>query len=261
MSPPIITLTTDFGTRDGYVGAMKGVILSICPEAHLVDITHELAPGNIQAGALTLRTSCPWFPPYAVHVAVVDPGVGTSRKPVVIQTQGGTFVGPDNGLFSLILQSFPEFQAFHLDRPHCFLPEVSATFHGRDVFASAAAHLASGTSPGDMGSLLENPVRFPLPRIETEPGKISGRVLHVDHFGNLVTNIPRQSLPLHIPPELLRVRCEDRLLHGIRRTYGDVRPGAPLALIGSSDFVEISVNQGRASDFAEAGSSVEIIWD
>jgi S-adenosylmethionine hydrolase len=188
---PIITLTTDFGVADGYVGTMKGVILGIVPDARLVDISHEITPQNVRQAAYVLYTAYPFFPLYTVHLAVVDPGVGGTRRPIALRTPVGYFVGPDNGILSYVMACEPVEALVELADPRYRLPHVSHTFHGRDVFAPAAAHLAAGIPIAALGPPVADPVTFPPPRLEVGPDGITGEVLHADRFGNVITSIGR----------------------------------------------------------------------
>jgi S-adenosylmethionine hydrolase len=190
----IITLTTDFGTRDGYVGAMKGVILGVAPTASVVDISHEISPQDVAEGAFVLASACPCFPPATIHVAVVDPGVGTERRGVLIETERYVLIGPDNGLFSGVLAVDPLVRAVSLENPSLMRPDVSATFHGRDVFAPAAAHIARGVPVAEFGPEVASPVELNLWRAESTSGCVTGRVVHIDGFGNCVTNIGRAAV-------------------------------------------------------------------
>ena len=196
MSRPVITLTTDFGQTDGYVGAMKGVILSICPDTVLVDISHQIRPQAVEQAAYVLSTAAAYFPPGTVHLVVVDPGVGSVRRPIAVHTAQSTYVGPDNGVICLALNQDPARQAVHLTESSYRLSPASATFHGRDIFAPAAAHLACGTALDDLGEalplskLVELPTRAPQPQ---PGGGWRCAILHVDRFGNLITNFRIQS--------------------------------------------------------------------
>ena len=188
---PIVTLTTDFGTRDGFVGALKGVVWSICPEAQIADITHEIAPQNIREGAMALWRAYPFFPGGTVHVAVVDPGVGTTRRPIAARLGEHVFVGPDNGLFTPIYEDASRLgrgvEIVHLTNPRYFLPKVSRTFHGRDIFSPVAAHLARGVPFADLGPPVTDPVRIPIFRAERTAGGWKAHISVVDIFGNLTT--------------------------------------------------------------------------
>jgi S-adenosylmethionine hydrolase len=185
----ILTLLTDFGTEDEYVGVMKGIILSIAPDVRLVDLSHQVPPQDIRRAAFLLMNAVPYFPPDTVHLAVVDPGVGTARRPVAVRTPAGTFVGPDNGLFSWVLERVPEWTAVEIREPAYQLPLASSTFQGRDIFAPVAAHLAAGVPLEKLGPRVEDPVWLPPPRLEISDFVAEGEVLYADRFGNLVTSI------------------------------------------------------------------------
>lgn len=240
---PIVTLTTDFGTKDGYVGAMKGVLLSICPELTIVDITHEVPPQDVREGAFCLSEVVPFFPPKTLHIAVVDPGVGSARRGVAIETDHGIFVGPDNGIFSPCLRVTTVRRAVELREPSFRRPEVSRTFHGRDVFAPAAAHLARGVPLTDLGPLVDDLVPLPLREPVLAPGFADGEVVHVDRFGNLVTNIAAGE----IPHPVRAVELGFLEIRGITSSYADVEPGSYVALVGSRGFLEIAVRDGSAA--------------
>ena len=261
----IITLTTDFGTADGYVGVMKGVLLSIAPEARLVDLSHAIPAQDVRCAAYVLYTAVPFFPDGTVHLAVVDPGVGTERRPVAIHTPKGTFVGPDNGLFTYVLAEAEEWQAVELTSSAHRLLRVSDTFHGRDLFAPAAAHLAAGAALADLGPPVTNPVLLPLPRLTVSQGRAEGEVWHADRFGNLVTSVGwlrwereqlmltpvfrRQSSPeAQFLASSAEVEIAGQRLEGVHRTYGMVQVGQPVALVGSEGFLEIAVRQGNAAE-------------
>lgn len=244
----IITLTTDFGTRDAYVAEMKGVILEIAAAAgrpiHLVDVTHDVAAHDVTEGALALDAAAPYFPAGSIHLAVVDPGVGTDRRGLVVQTDRALLVGPDNGLFTPFLDGSTAWHAWELRAPEYRLASVSRTFHGRDVFAPAAAHLASGVAPERLGPRILDPVRLSWPTVRAVAGAVAGAVLHVDRFGNLVTSIRAETLE-----ELgraARIRLGGRPLPLVG-TYGDLEPGQAGALIGSSGRLEVAVREGSAA--------------
>jgi S-adenosylmethionine hydrolase len=245
MSQPIITLTTDFGQTDSYVGAMKGAILSICPRAALVDISHEIRPQSVQQAAYVLSTATPYFPAGAVHLVVVDPGVGTGRRPVVVQTERALYVAPDNGVLELVLNQEPAQRAVHLTEPRYRLPQVSATFHGRDIFAPAAAYLACGTTPDQMGESISPTELVPLelPEPQAEPGgQWKGMILHIDHFGNLITNIRIANAESPIS-----IVAGGRRIEALSYTFGDVDAGELMAYVGSSGHLEIAIRDGNAA--------------
>ena len=250
MNPfPIITLTTDFGLTDPYVGIMKGVILSINPQVNIIDISHAIGAGNIAGGATVLKEACSWFPEGTIHMGVIDPGVGGDRRPLLIQTRKYFLVGPDNGLFTPFINSDDLISAIHLDQSRFFLPDVSSTFHGRDIFAPVAAHLSAGTDPAEMGTPVKDPVQERMPALNLNKDTLTGEIIHVDHFGNLITNIQKQALDRFLKGKKAGIQIRELKIQGIQHTYSTVKPGTPLALIGSSGVLEISVNMGRACDF------------
>lgn len=246
----LVTLTTDFGTRDGYVGAMKGVLLSIAPQLGIHDLAHHVEPQSIEHGATVLRSACPWFPAGTVHVGVVDPGVGTERAPVVILAGGHAFVGPDNGLFGPVVARLDGAQAAYRIERHGslarYLPRHrSSTFDGRDLFSPVAAVLASGLVPpsavGGAHALVQLPGTEPV----SVPGGIEGQIAYYDHFGNAITNVTVQHLA-DLGAGARVVRLPGDLRAPLRETYGDAAPGEVLAVIGSEGFVEIAVRDGSA---------------
>jgi S-adenosyl-L-methionine hydrolase (adenosine-forming) len=258
MARPIIALLTDFGLRDHYVAAMKGVVLGICPDATLLDITHDVPPQDILAGALELEAVVGYLPAQTTILAVVDPGVGSSRRGVAIETANLRFAGPDNGLFSLALKEAGESRAFELTNPRFARETVSRTFEGRDRFAPAAAWLASGTPIEAFGPAVADLVRLTVPRPRSTEHDIEGVVLRVDHFGNLVTNIAANDLAsvsgaasIHVAGAVI-----DRLSH----TYAERASGALCALVGSTGRLEISVSGGNAAALlgASRGTPVHV---
>jgi len=248
LNPGIITLTTDFGTEDSYVGVMKGVILTIRPDATIVDISHQVKPGAILDAAIMIRGVYSFFPKGTVHVVVVDPGVGSERRPVLITAGGHFFVGPDNGTFQPIIEAHPENEIIHLKNDRFFLPKPSSTFHGRDLFAPVAAHLLSGIVPLEMGSPIYDPKHLEIPSVHRQGTSLHGQVVHIDHFGNLITNIHSSEMDSFSKTEDLVIEVGGLSVRGVKQTYSDVPEGDFLALMGSSDFLEIAVNSGRASD-------------
>jgi S-adenosylmethionine hydrolase len=241
MPRPIVTLTTDYGDEGYYVGVLRGVLLSQCPDAVLVDITHRIAPYSPLEGSFVLAQAVPAFPRGTVHLAVVDPGVGGLRKPLVVEQDGSFLVGPDNGLFTPFFRGGEKL--YVLD-PEAAPGELSATFHGRDLFAPAAARLARGESPEAFARPTHQAVRLSWPRPRREGGGIAGQVLTLDRFGNLISNIHRGELA-----ELgdrVDVRVGTSRIPGLSRTYQDGAVGDALALVGSSGFLEIAVVQGNA---------------
>ena len=246
MPSGIITLLTDFGLEDPYVGIMKGIILGLNPEAVIVDLTHQIKRGDVAQAAHVLQQSCSFFPKGAIHVAVVDPGVGTSRRPMTVKSGGQFFVGPDNGLFWPIIMADPEALIIHLTNETFFLAKISHTFHGRDIFAPVAAHLSMGTDPLKMGNLMGNPVSIPDNRPTWEGDTLLGRITGVDHFGNVITNIHREDLVAFLGNSQMVIRVKEERIKGILKTYADGANGELFALLGSTDHLEIAVNSGRA---------------
>jgi len=257
---PLATLLTDFGLSDPYVAAVKGAILSICPQANLVDISHQIAPGDVLAAAFVLAHSAPQFPPGTLHVVVVDPGVGTDRRILVGRFAGQNFLFPDNGVITLIAQTLP-MEALHSVRNTQFVPPggVSATFHGRDIFAPVAGHILNGLEIHHLGPQPDTykTLQIPAPRLEGQ--EIIGQVLYVDHFGNLISNIPWDLLlQTFAAPDAVGVSCGGRDVGMLRGTYGHQQAGEPLALVNSMSLVEVAVNTGRACDVLGAGVGSEV---
>ncbi|HPH95797.1 MAG TPA: SAM-dependent chlorinase/fluorinase [Anaerolineaceae bacterium] len=256
-----ITLLTDFGVRDGYAGVLKGVIWKIAPEAQIADITHAISPQNILEGAMALDKTVPFFPAGTIHVAVVDPGVGTKRESVAARLGDAIVVGPDNGLFSLLLERAENLgqpvEVVKLDKPAFWLPDVSHVFHGRDIFAPVAAHLANGVSLKEIGSPHSGLARLEIPKPEQTDCGIRGQIMVVDHFGNLISNIPIDTLAGKGEPI---VQCHGRELRGIKRTFGEVAAGDLAVISGTMGELEIVVNQGSAAEIlgAKVGDPVEV---
>jgi S-adenosylmethionine hydrolase len=232
-----ITLLTDFGTADYFVGAMKGVILSINPQAVIVDITHEIPAQDVAAGAFTLLAAYDAFPAGTIHVAVVDPGVGSARRPIVVSAGEYLFVGPDNGLFTYIFDRHSSFEAFHISEKKYFHHSVSNTFHGRDIFAPVAAALSTGVDPSSLGPRISDPVRLSTPA--------GPQIIHIDRFGNLITNITRDQFR---PGTKLVVN--GTVISAFRNFFGENvgRADEPFAIWGSAGFLEIAVNGGSAAE-------------
>lgn len=269
MPAPIITLTTDFGLSDPYVASLKGVILSINPEATIVDIAHSVRPQRIDQGAFILASAYPYFPPGTIHVAVVDPGVGSERQAIALSTPAGTFVGPDNGILSAALPEearepacqgpapvpLPAGAAAHLladDRFH--RRPVSATFHGRDIFAPVAAHLSLGLPMDELGPQIPEIVTLPPFRATPQPdGSLAGRVIHIDHFGNLVTDVRAEQLA----KAPLLIEIGRRRIQGLSPTYGQRR--GLRAVIGSMGFLEIALTGGSAAAGLKADIGLSVV--
>ena len=248
MLHPIITLTSDFELKDPYVAEMKAVILNINPEATIVDITHEIEKFNIRMGAFVLASAVPYFPKGAVHVAVVDPGVGTRRRALLVQTPQGFLMGPDNGILALAARRQGVKSVHEITNSKFMLPSISRTFHGRDLFAPAAAHLANGTPPAKFGPRISKIVSPQFAEIVKKKDTLVGEVIHVDGFGNIITNIGKKNLePLDIK-NMVKVRLgTTELKLKFCKAYAEVGIGNPLAIVGSHDFLEIALNQGNAA--------------
>jgi len=263
MKPPcgVITLTTDFGVQDSYVGTMKGVILGIHPQARIIDITHQVTPQDTLEASLILENAYPYFPPGTVHVAVVDPGVGSSRRPIVVVTPDHLFVGPDNGTFTRIFEAHEIEGVFEITNDSFMLANVSHTFHGRDVFAPAAAHLASGRTPEEVGPRVTDPRQSEIPVPRIYPDQICGEVIYIDNFGNVITNISRKQCDAAVGDHAMRIRINGKVIRTIHRTYQDSEPGAALALFGSNELLEIAVAGGRADRRIGAGKGDTVIVD
>ena len=274
MNSPIITLTTDFGGQDAYVAAMKGVILGINPGVSLVDVSHSVPPQDVAHGAFVLGTSYPFFPPGSIHIAVVDPGVGTSRRAILLSTPDAWFLAPDNGLLTYVLRARgatgtgqEEFlaplevpvpstcTAFALTNPDFWRHPVSQTFHGRDIFAPVAAHLSKGGSPEEMGERVDGLVCLNLTDPVEKEGALEGRIIHIDRFGNLVSNIPADRLPAGA----VRIEVAGRMIQGISPSY--VLGEELLAIVGSHGYLEVSVKNGSAQAMlgAKVGQMVEVV--
>jgi hypothetical protein len=260
--PAIITLTTDFGEGSRYVAAMKGVMLSINPAARLIDSSHSVPPQDVRAGAIALAESAPFFPPGTIHVAVVDPGVGTARRIVYARIGAQQFIAPDNGLLSRLAAKERPSKIVSLDEPRFWLPRVSTTFHGRDIMAPVAARLSLGLSPDELGRPLDSLTSLPWPEAEQVANQITGEVIEVDSFGNLVTNISREMLAGVPTGETVTVACDEHVTQGIFKTYCDQPPMTLIALVGSGDQLELAIVDENASIMlgVTVGSPVVISW-
>ncbi|GIV98347.1 MAG: hypothetical protein KatS3mg057_3004 [Herpetosiphonaceae bacterium] len=257
----LITLTTDFGTQDSYVAIMKGVILSILPHVRLVDYSHEIAPQNIMQAAYLLQIGYGYFPQGTVHLIVVDPGVGSKRRAIAVATPEAAFVAPDNGVLSLIWYDAVErwgrdrITAVELTEPRFWRPLVSATFHGRDIFAPVAAHLASGVSINEFGPQIDQIVLNDKVCPSIQPsGDLIARIIHVDRFGNCITNVTLDDLRAAGVGERLSVFILDQQISGLYRTYSDGPVGSPMALIGSGGYLELAVRNGHAAQMLGVGT-------
>jgi hypothetical protein len=259
LARPIITLTTDYGTNDHLVGVMKGVVLTINPEAAIVDITHSILPHDILDGALAIGQAYKYFPPRTIHVVVVDPGVGTSRRPILVAGDTHYFVAPDNGVLSVIYDQSETIHAWHITSEHYFLQPLSNTFHGRDIFAPVAAWLSKSWQTGSFGEEITDYVRFSVPKPKTAGTGVKGVVLRVDNFGNLVTNITPADVPALIAPDAkFTIRTGNGEVKKMAQTYSLGTAGEPFGIIGSSGYIEISVNKGNAARTLGAARGAEV---
>jgi S-adenosylmethionine hydrolase len=255
---PIITLTSDFGTAGHLVGAMKGVILSINPAARIVDINHHVTPFDILDGSLTIANTSRYFPPRTIHVVIVDPGVGTQRRPLLVIGQKQYFIAPDNGVLSLILER-EACVVRHITAEHYFLHPVSPTFHGRDIFAPTAASLSKGWQAEAFGEEITDYVRFTMPKAKAAGQSIKGVVLHIDAFGNLMTNLTAEDVPeAAVASGTIRLSINGKDIQKLGRTFASGTPGEPIALFGSAGFLEIAVNRGNAARTLGAGRGTEV---
>lgn len=253
----LITLLTDFGTADYFVGAMKGAILSVSPRAQIIDITHEIPPQDIRAAAFTLLAAYPSFPSRTIHVAVVDPGVGSSRRPILVVAGEQFFVGPDNGVFGYVYEREANHQVYHLNREQFFHSSVSATFHGRDVFAPVAGALAEGVGASELGQEIEDYVRLasPAPRPGAD-GNLSGEIIHIDRFGNCVTSLSKADVTPEMIARGVRLAVGDREIKTFRRFYMEEADGSAqaelFAIWGSAGLLEIAARDSSAARILSA---------
>ncbi len=257
-SVPVITLTTDFGLSDHYVGTMKGVILGIAPTARVVDLSHEVSAFRVSSGGFVVAQAYRYFPPKTVHVVVVDPGVGSARRPILMEAAGQYFAGPDNGVFSMVFSREPGHRVRAITAEKYRLSPVSQTFHGRDIFAPAAAHLAAGVPPARFGKLIDDYLR-PLSDkpVRTARRGWTGAILHVDRFGNLITNFEFEEFP-----QIGAGRFEMQVgLQNVRQFvnhYAESPPGEACLLVGSSGYLEVSVNQNSAARQLGCGAGAPV---
>jgi len=265
---PIVTLTTDFGLNDHFVGTVKGVILNIAPEAEIVDICHSVKPFDLLDGALTIAQAYSYFPADTVHLVVVDPGVGTARRPLVANTGRHRFVAPDNGVLSLIYRREERCRVHHISAEHYYLQPVSQTFHASDIFAPVVAYLAKGVAPEKFGEAIVDFSRLELPQPTVVNARtLRGVVLKVDRFGNLVTNLtPQNAAPLfQSPPPPFRIVVGKQEIRGLKAAYAEGAPGELFAILGSMGYLEIAARQASAARAlgagAGAGLAVDVVLD
>jgi len=252
----ILTLLTDFGSVDGYVASMKGTALTISPHLRLVDITHDVPHQDLFRAALILKQVAPTFPPGTVHVVVVDPGVDTSRRPIVVESGDHYFVGPDNGV--LTLAAPPPRRAWHITNRNLMLDRLSKTFHGRDIFAPTGAHLACATSPEDVGPTVHDITEIPLPQPTVEPGSVSGEVIYADQYGNLMVNISEEHLS-GLTPENMTLKVSGITIEGLKGTYGDVPIGDLVFYVGSTGYLEVARREGNARHYLGAPRGAHVV--
>jgi S-adenosylmethionine hydrolase len=266
LAPPIITLTTDFGTNDHFVGVVKGVLLSTAPDACIVDISHAVQPFDIIDGALTVSQAYSYFPSGTVHMVVVDPGVGSARRPILMTGDRHQFVAPDNGVLSLVYDREERISVRHITAEHYFLPTVSSTFHARDIFAPVAAYLAKGVDPNRFGDEITDFTRFAAPRPKpVDERTLRGVVLKVDRFGNLITNITLQDAPklFEATPPAFKIAIGTKgTVTRICRHYAEGSTGEAFGILGSMGFLEIASNRGPASQLlgATKGTEVNVVF-
>lgn len=281
----VITLLTDFGNQDAYVGIMKGVIAGINPFANIVDICHSIPPQDVFNGAYLLYTSYKYFPRKTIHVAVVDPGVGSRRDVVCVETKDYFFLVPDNGILSFIVQEERPKSIIRVTNSKYFLPSPSNTFHGRDVFAPVAAHLSLGVKPQQLGIKINQLEQLDIPKpVQKKAGRVEGQIIYIDRFGNLITNITKEYLVKgtggqkpevrSMKPDAFEKISKEKILSkydtiettigkkrivGLSKTYTDAKPGEPLVLIGSAGFLEVSINQGNAQKYFKVDKGNKVI--
>jgi len=252
----VVTLTTDFGLQDPFVGIMHGVVLNIAPEARIVDVCHSVQSFDVLDGALIIAQAYRYFPARTIHVVVVDPGVGSERRAILAETEQYAFVAPDNGVLSLVEAREPRFTVRHITADRYFLQPVSQTFHGRDIFSPVAGWLSKGIAPADFGPEITNHVRLNLPRVERDGDRsLTGAVIRVDKFGNLITNLTESDAArLFATPEAAKLTIAGRLITRICRSYADGRDQELFAVVGSSGLVEIALRQASAAEKLRVGS-------
>jgi S-adenosyl-L-methionine hydrolase (adenosine-forming) len=260
LTNPIITLTTDYGINDHLVGVVKGVILKINPEVQIVDITHQITAFDLLDGALAIASAYSYFPPRTIHVVVVDPGVGTERRPLLVTGQNQYFLAPDNGVLSGVYDKEQNVIVRHLTAEHYFLHPVSKTFHGRDIFAAVAAWLSKSWQPGSMGEEITDFKRFAIPRPKEADGHLKGVVLRVDSFGNLITNFRVEDLtPEWVEKGELKLQVGSQAVTRLVPTFAHGGAGEAIAYIGSGGYLEIGVNKGNASRLLSVGRGTPVL--
>jgi len=255
----IITLITDFGLRDCYVGALKGSILSVNPNVQIIDVAHTIAKQDVLEAAYLIKGFYKAFPKGTIHLAVVDPGVGGARRPILAETRNHFFIGPDNGIFSYVFEEEHVAQVVHLTASQYFAADISDTFHGRDIFGPVAAQLASDVEPRWLGKLIDDFVRLPLPQLKTAGNTLAGEVVYVDRYGNLVTNIDLASFYALVKGKQYTIAAGPDTVASISRNYIDGQPGQLLALFGCQQTLELAVNQGSAANKLGQGRGLKVV--
>ncbi len=260
MAQRIVTFTTDFGVNDHFVGTMKGVVLAINPEARVADICNAVQSFDVLDGALTIAQAYSYFPRDTVHVVIVDPGVGTARRPIVVTTTSQIFVAPDNGVLSLVYDREDRINVRHITAEHYFLQPVSQTFHGRDIFAAVAGHLSKGVDVEKLGDPVTDYVRFAAPRPKVVDGVVKGVIIKVDKFGNLITNITPRDLPqlFAAEPPAFNIAIGRQQITKMNQAYAQGAPGELFGILGSMGYLEIAANRAAAAQLAGAGKGSEV---
>jgi hypothetical protein len=257
---PIITLTTDYGTNDHLAGTLKGVILKVVPDATVVDITHQVNPFDLLDGALAIGSSYSYFPARTIHVVVVDPGVGTDRRPLLVSAGNQYFVAPDNGVLSVIYERETDVVVRHANVEHYYLQPLSKTFHGRDIFAPVAGWLAKGAQIGSMGDEISDYKRFAMPRPKASNGHVKGVVMRVDSFGNLLTNFRVEDLPsAALTSGKINIQVGKHPVTRVVETFALGNKAEPVAFVGSSGYLEIAVNKGNAAQALALGRGAPVV--
>lgn len=256
----IISMITDFGLKDNFVGVMKAVILKINPKAQIVDICHEIKPQDILGAAFLLKSAFKYFPKNTVHLVVVDPGVGSQRKKIIVRTKNYYFVGPDNGVLSLSLKDEPPVEIMEISNQKYFLKPISDTFHGRDIFAPISAYILKGKDIRKFGKRIKSIQRLNLSRVKMTSKSLSGEIIYIDRFGNLVTNIDKDIFSRVTKNKKFKISIKDKVIYRLSQSYTEGGPLKPLALIDSFNYLEIALNGGSASDYlkAEPGTPVTV---
>lgn len=259
MKNPIITMLTDFGTKDHYVSAMKGVILSINPKCLLIDISHEVRKQDVREGAFILGNAFSYFPKGTIHLAVIDPGVGSERKPILIRTENYFFIGPDNGLFTIAAMKDRVRKVIQLINKRYFLSNISSTFHGRDIFAPVAGYLSLGIKPDVFGKEIDKWVKLDFSEPNIKGDKLLGEIIHIDSFGNLISNIDHERFLKFINAHSFSIKVKNRKVSHIKHGYWEGRDKELIALFGSGGYLEIAVKDGNAKSILNAKKGDSII--